>query len=61
MTKCWTTPEGRGAGSRLVLEPAVDGLHVGEDALPVRLTHRHHIVHVQQRVDARLLTETPRV
>lgn len=36
-----------GGGSVLVLEPAVDGLHVREDALPVGLAHRHHVVHVQ--------------
>lgn len=41
--------------SRLVLEPAVYGLHVSEDALPVRLAHRNHVIHVQQRVDAGLL------
>lgn len=45
-------------GSRLVLEVAMDGLHVSEDALPVGLAHRHHVVDVQQRVDARLLTGT---
>lgn len=36
----------------------MDGLHVGEDTLPVGLSHRNHVVHVQQWVDARLLTET---
>ncbi|OWR52163.1 hypothetical protein KGM_205711 [Danaus plexippus plexippus] len=44
--------------SALVLEPSVDGLHIREDALPVRLPHGDHVVHVQERVDARLLTGT---
>lgn len=49
---------GWGGASALVLEPAVDGLHVREHALPVGLAHRHHVVHVQEGVDARLLTGT---
>lgn len=47
--------------SAVVLEAAVDGLDVGEDALPVGLPHGHHVVHVEQRVNAGLLTATRNV
>lgn len=36
----------------LVLEAAVDGLDVGEDALPVWFSHHHHVLDVKQRRDA---------
>lgn len=39
----------------MVFEPSVDGLYISEDALPVGFTHRDHVVHIQQWVDARLL------
>lgn len=41
--------------SVLIFEPAVDGLDIGEDALPIRFAHRHHIFHIQQGIYARLL------
>lgn len=44
---CRVGTDGRQRASLLVLEAAVYGLHVGEDALPVRLAHRHHVVYVQ--------------
>jgi len=35
----------------VVAEPPVEALNVGEDALPVRLLHPHHVVNLQQRAD----------
>jgi len=58
---------GRGSNSRLLLgrwrclvllmvaQMAVDALYIGEDALPVRVLHFHHVVDVQQRCDVCLL------
>ena len=56
----WSAPwAGTGLGLRwgfglvpfVVAEMSVDGLHVGEDTLPVWRLHLHHVVHVQQRSD----------
>ena len=38
-------------------EPAVEALDVGEDALPVRLLHPHHVLHVEQRAHVAVLSE----
>lgn len=41
----------------LVDEVPVETLHVRKHALPVGLLHDHHVLHVQERCDARLFTE----
>lgn len=38
--------------SIFILEPAINGLDVCEDALPVRFSHHYHVFYVEKRSNA---------